>query len=119
MRLTFAGSAPTTSLLLLAVVGCDPITRVEGRVVRAPEQPVANATVTLRCEGLKPDEGIQTKTDASGAFTLATVGGAFPDTCVLQVKNGGPHATTIGASKTDGDDPASRVRRVRVTLPGD
>lgn len=113
MRLVFS------SFLLLAIVGCDPITRVEGRVVRAPEQPVANATVTLRCEGLKPDEGIQTKTDASGAFSLATAGGALPDACTLHVQNGGPHDTTIGASKTDGDDPASRVRRVRVTLPGE
>ena len=88
--------------------------------MRGPnDEAVKDAIVNVRCEGLKPDEGLTTRTDASGSFTMTTAGGALPDACVVHVNEGAapPVTTTIGAAKATGDDPANRVRNVRVTLP--
>ncbi len=111
-------------LILLAFAACDPITSVQGRVVKSPAPggapaPVSGATVNVRCEGLKPDEGMTTTTDANGSFKLATAGGALPDTCTLKVTEPGAPSvsTTIGAAKAQGDDPQSRMRKVEVALP--
>ncbi len=114
-------------ITLALLLGCDPITSVQGRVVRSPsanenEKPgVANATVNVRCEGLKPDEGMTSTTDANGAFTMTTVGGALPDSCTMRVTPPGATApavtTTIGAAKGQGDDPKNRVRQVEIAVP--
>jgi hypothetical protein len=107
-------------LVLLALGACDPITTVQGRVVRAPgADGVSGATVNLTCDGLKPDEGMTATTDAKGSFAMATVGGALPDACTLRVTEAAspPVTTTIGAAKAKDDDPGNRVRNVEVALP--
>jgi len=77
--------------------------------------------VNLTCEGLKPDEGITSKTDANGAFNLSTAGGRLPDTCTIKVTPVGATApvvtTTVGAVKTPADNPPTRVRQVEVVVP--
>jgi len=113
-------------LFLCAVpaVACDPITSVQGRIVRSPvagggaPAPVTGATVNVKCKDLRPEEGITTTTDLNGTFSLSTVGGVLPDACTLDVTaKGAPTiSTTIGAAKTQGDDPDNRVRKVEVTL---
>ncbi|MBX3190917.1 MAG: hypothetical protein KF819_28235 [Labilithrix sp.] len=106
--------------LCLTVFACDPLTTVQGRVVRAPtSEAVSGAEVNVRCEGLAPAEGLKATTDASGSFTMTTAGGALADTCTLHVSEGGgnPVRTTIGATKAKGDDPGNRVRQVEVALP--
>ena len=109
---------------LALVLGCDPIMSVQGRVVQTPQAenantkaPIANATVNVTCEYLKPDEGITTKTDANGAFTMSTAGGGFSDKCILKVTPPGaytPIVTTIGATKTPNEDPKTGTRQVEI-----
>src|SRR5262249_34736716 len=115
-------------LLLLGIVpavACDPITSVQGRIVRSPAaeggaaSPGVDATLEGKCNGPKPDEGLTTTTGVDGTFSLTTVGGALQDACTLDVtEKGAPTvSTTLGAAKTKGDDPAGRVRKVEVALP--
>ena len=112
------------ALLASALVGCDPITRVRGRVVspaNGQQAPLAEAAVNVRCDGLKPDEGISSTTDATGTFEVATVGGTLPDECTVHVTPKGATApmvnTTIGATKTRSDDRANRTRHIEVMVP--
>jgi len=112
-------------IALALLLGCDPGMSVQGRVVKSAgnaneKAAVADATVNVTCPYLKPDEGITTKTDANGAFTMTTVGGGFGDDCKLKVTPPGataPVVTTIGAVKAPNEDRKSGMRQVEIAVP--